>query len=1346
MSQASSPAPSSPSLIAEHYWVEGLLGRGGMGAVYAVSDRRSGQRMALKTLALPKDPELRRRLFDMFRREYRTLSLLAHPSVIQVYDYGIMDSGPFYTMELLGGEDLSKRAPVPWREACGYARDVCSCLALLHARELIHRDVSPRNIRCVDGRAKLIDFGAMVSMGSERSVVGTPPLVPPEALHGRTLDGRSDLYALGGTLYMALTGQYAFPTHDLKHLPHLWDRTPPVPSATCPDIPQDLDALVMRLMAQDMEARPRSAAEVMERLNAIAGLEQAEHALVSSAYLTTPSLVGREAELASLQRRLGNLPQAPSSLCVIAGESGIGRSRLLDAATVEARIEGGTVIRIQARDVPESSNSIAEVLLERVANVGAIESKRPDMSPADGPTLRVAQALRSLASRGPVLVAIDDAHVLDHYSQAMLATLHRSAKRRILTLCTVEEGATLAPALQDRVYEASTLHLRPLSEAQSELLLESVFGRVPGLAAVAAHLHGRSHGNPRATLEFAQFLIDGGRIRYDMGRWVLPAKLQHGDLPDAWVEALDLRFAKLDPDALALAEVLAFAVEWTRSPVELDALMREGGSDTELDALVSANIFRVDGVQYGFATDALSERLRSRTSEDRRAKIHGRLATWLRSIDYDMIGVAQCEMHALQPGRAIDSLLAELARGTRWDTAPPDYAYILARAMDACVALDRPRRDRFALLLELIRVGEQMGVPNMPAHFAEVLGQLRVDGVLDAYEALPSSLDAGDRLGQAFQATQARYDALPEKLRVLTPVEGIESLAKVARQAGAFAAITVDYGLLQSLPSLEPFAALSPAIASAVTGTMPGCAHVIAARYEQACECYQSTLARLTEPDHAGLDDDYWRWACNALNYVLGILYGGLGMDAALEHARQLEDDPDWVVPAWDVRRGYCLRLGQYSLAESCRTRMERAVLERGRPAPITNGSARTELYAVAHAGDLPAVRLAVERIEAQIEVHPGYVPYRSYGAAVIDLLCARYEDALAKAEVALAMVRAGEHDSWPWTAGCLLEALLGLGRNHEARERGLQFVAEAERIGLQIMSCHVRIPLAYAEVRLGNHDAGVALIDDVLARYDALGCRGLNSGWAYEHRARIALEMDDRGAFSAAAARCAQEYGHGKSGGSLVARYERLRTDAQRAGMETPSMLPAAPTAELDATTYARLRGETASERQRDALELLLRSCGAVGGQVFLEVEDEFQLWLSEMGTLEVPSPDTPEGLESVGPFATAPGDEASSDAMLTVLVNRRGSSALPATAASNDADDDRFDDDDGDFDTATAFGLSLGRWVAMPLGYRTGDDGFVQVGTAVLYLPGPAPNVAREFVEAISRALVGAELVARA
>src|SRR5690606_2049526 len=103
--------------------------------------------------------------------------------------------------------DLSELAPLPWPVACEYIRAAAAAVSVLHARKLLHRDISPRNLwRTPSGLIKLIDFGALTAFGNARDVVGTPPMVAPEALSGQPLDQRTDLYALGALLYWLVSG------------------------------------------------------------------------------------------------------------------------------------------------------------------------------------------------------------------------------------------------------------------------------------------------------------------------------------------------------------------------------------------------------------------------------------------------------------------------------------------------------------------------------------------------------------------------------------------------------------------------------------------------------------------------------------------------------------------------------------------------------------------------------------------------------------------------------------------------------------------------------------------------------------------------------------------------------------------------------------------------------------------------------------------------------------------------------------------------------------------------------------------------------------------------------------
>jgi serine/threonine-protein kinase len=152
--------------------------------------------------------------------------------------------------------------------------DVCSSLALLHSRRLLHRDISPRNIRCTaNGGAKLIDFGAMSAMSAGGGqLAGTPAFSAPEAVQRSAIDARTDLFSLGATMYFALTGRLAYAARTFAEALAAWHIKPEPPSHVVPEIPAALDDLVMSLLHVEPGLRPQSAFEVMQRLAAIAQL------------------------------------------------------------------------------------------------------------------------------------------------------------------------------------------------------------------------------------------------------------------------------------------------------------------------------------------------------------------------------------------------------------------------------------------------------------------------------------------------------------------------------------------------------------------------------------------------------------------------------------------------------------------------------------------------------------------------------------------------------------------------------------------------------------------------------------------------------------------------------------------------------------------------------------------------------------------------------------------------------------------------------------------------------------------------------------------------------------------
>jgi serine/threonine protein kinase len=267
--------PSVPAELVGHprYRVLEVLGRGGMGAVYAAVHQRMDRVVALKVV----HPHLAAApgFVERFRREVRAAARLDHPHVVTVHDADQVGELHFLVMEHVRGATLEavvgQEGPLPVEEACAYARQ--AALALQHAHEhgLVHRDVKPANLlRTRQGVVKLADFGLARMPGdgpgsqASLTVVGTPDYAAPEQARDPAQAGpRSDIYSLGCTLYFLLTGQPPFPggTALQKLLAHQDRDAPPVRELR-PEVPPATAALLKRMLAKDPAGRPATAQEV----------------------------------------------------------------------------------------------------------------------------------------------------------------------------------------------------------------------------------------------------------------------------------------------------------------------------------------------------------------------------------------------------------------------------------------------------------------------------------------------------------------------------------------------------------------------------------------------------------------------------------------------------------------------------------------------------------------------------------------------------------------------------------------------------------------------------------------------------------------------------------------------------------------------------------------------------------------------------------------------------------------------------------------------------------------------------------------------------------------------------
>ena len=254
-----------------HYRVLDELGQGGMGVVYRAVDTRLGREVALKFL--PDSFADNATAITRFRREARAASALNHPNICTIYDIGEHEGRHFIAMELLRGQSLRDRiekGPLPAAEVCRIGAQLAGALEVAHAQGVIHRDVKPGNIIVSDrGTAKLMDFGIskVLEVGGAglTQARGTPQYMPPEQILGREVDGRSDLYALGISIFEAVTGRRPFRGEDVVHQ-HLNVELPD-PRTLRPECPDPLVEIIRRACQKRTADRFRSAREMADALS-----------------------------------------------------------------------------------------------------------------------------------------------------------------------------------------------------------------------------------------------------------------------------------------------------------------------------------------------------------------------------------------------------------------------------------------------------------------------------------------------------------------------------------------------------------------------------------------------------------------------------------------------------------------------------------------------------------------------------------------------------------------------------------------------------------------------------------------------------------------------------------------------------------------------------------------------------------------------------------------------------------------------------------------------------------------------------------------------------------------------
>ena len=482
------------------YKVVRKLGTGGMANVYLAEDQELGRRVAIKMLD---DRHAQDEQFvERFRREAKNAAGLSHPNVVSIYDRGQAEGTYYIAMEYLEGRTLKEllvaRGPTPIPVAIDYARQILAALGFAHQHGVVHRDIKPHNVAVApDGRIKVMDFGiaraGTSQMTETGSIIGTAQYLSPEQAKGAPVGPASDIYSVGIVLYEMLTGSVPF-TGDtpleiaMKHLSAI----PEPPSEQRPEVPHELDSIVLRALAKRPEDRYQ-AAEAMDADLARAARGQAVAPETEEAATHVLSGVGAATAISGAPTEVVRRPPGSTQPPAYGPPTGFYeydepiRRRsfwpwLLAAILVAAAVAGGWYVYTKVQDQLEATKPVAVPFVEGIKEVNAVGKirdaglsahiiRRPDdkvaatyvvsQDPAQGTRTDKGNPVTIIVSTG--LPKVDVPGVVgDQATDAVAAITERGLKAVVHHIPSDKETGTVTgqdPAPETRVVKGTRVRI-----------------------------------------------------------------------------------------------------------------------------------------------------------------------------------------------------------------------------------------------------------------------------------------------------------------------------------------------------------------------------------------------------------------------------------------------------------------------------------------------------------------------------------------------------------------------------------------------------------------------------------------------------------------------------------------------------------------------------------------------------------------------------------------------------------------------------------------------------------------------------------------------------------------------
>lgn len=643
----------------QRYLIENQIGEGGMGAVYRAYDRLTSQHVALKKVQKPsseltfasKSNTADSRL--ALANEFKTLSSLRHPNIVSVIDYGFDDEqAPFFTMTLLDkAKPLLKAArTISLDDRVQLIVQLLRAMDYLHRQGILHRDLKPSNVLVVNGEVKVLDFGIAMQTTKKDDpagdVAGTLPYLAPEMLTGDRASRASDLYAVGLIAYELLAGQYPY---DKSNLIVLVDQIVSItPDVEMLDVSKRLQAVIGRLLDKNPRKRYRNASDTIEAIGLATGITYTENRAVRESYLQAARFVGREAEIQQLTAALHEAKDAKGSLWLIGGESGVGKSRLVDELRTIALVEGLMVVRgygveggglslqlwrdILARLAVEVvvSDLEAGILKDIVPNIDQILRRDiPDVPSLTGAAhqQRLLLTMTGIIKRqpSPLLILLEDLQWADESLQPVEMLLSDLETLPILIVGNYRTDEKVD--LVERLPQASHLTLDRLNRDEINALSSSMLGAVGNSPMVIDLLMRETEGNTFFLVEVARALVEEAGGETNVANITLPVQVFTGGMKQVIQRRLDRIPAEHRP-LLKIAAVIGRQID----PVLLHHIVPNVDLERWLYVAADAAVIVVRDEVWQFAHDKLRDAVLQDLGRREKLAVHRRVAEAIETV------------------------------------------------------------------------------------------------------------------------------------------------------------------------------------------------------------------------------------------------------------------------------------------------------------------------------------------------------------------------------------------------------------------------------------------------------------------------------------------------------------------------------------------------------------------------------------------------------------------------------------------------------------------------------------------------------------------------------------------